>query len=365
MHSKTLDHDNASYRDISSEPLFIFTLHIYLLSEKIFVIMEIPLKEAIAKEKGFLITGGGGYLGLRLCQKLVALGARKVNLLDVRACPCSEGIDGEKQGCISFFTGDITKEKDVEEAMAGVSTVFHIASFGMSGREQLKADKIFAVNVGGTRVIVDTCRKMGVERLVYTSTTNVVFGSWPIINGDESLPYLPLARHCDNYSKSKSLAEQLLLGSSDPSLRTCALRIAGLYGDGEERHLPRIVSNLRAGLFRFVIGSESNKCEFIYVDNAVHAHLLAFLALGPKGPATGKPYFVSDACPINNFQFFRPVIEGLGYTYPTIRIPYIVAFYLAIVIEMLHRLIGPIYNFQPLLTRAEVNKIGVTHYFKQ
>ena len=84
----------------------------------------------------------------------------------------------------------------------------------------------------------------GVSRLVYTSTYNVVFGGQEICNGDSTLPYLPADRHVDHYSKTKSIAEQLVRaasGKGDTTLKTCALRCAGIYGKGEQRHFPRIV----------------------------------------------------------------------------------------------------------------------------
>jgi len=94
-----------------------------------------------------------------------------------------------------------------------------------------------------------------VGRLVYTSTYNVVFGGQEIHDGDSSLPYLPSSRHVDHYSRTKAIAEQDVLRASGRGLegkgvqggrrfKTCALRCAGIYGEGEQRHLPRIVVRL-------------------------------------------------------------------------------------------------------------------------
>jgi len=97
----------------------------------------------------------------------------------------------------------------------------------------------------------------------------------------------------------------------------------------------------------------------------VHAHILAAIQLLEADKAVaGKPYFVSDCEPINNFEFFRPLLEGLGYSFPVIRMPVWVMYYVALTIEFVHWLCAPVYNFQPLLTRAEIYKVSVTHYFK-
>lgn len=77
---------------------------------------------------------------------------------------------------------------------------------------------------------------------------NVVYGGQRIEGGDESLPYFPPHRHPDAYSRTKAAAEQAVLaangtplpGRRGRCLRTCALRPAGIWGVGEQRHLPRM-----------------------------------------------------------------------------------------------------------------------------
>ena len=244
-------------------------------------------------------------------------------------------------------------------------------------------------------------------------------------------------------------------------LHCCALRSAGIYGEGEERHFPRILRYIEQGLFAFTIGSPANLCDWVYVDNLVYAHVLAAKALlepsvvlqqqqrpaittsstnGHSGsnksrdavvkasgepdaarpPAAGRAYFINDDHPINNFEFFRPLVTGLDYPYPKIRVPYLLMFYIAWLMELLHwyvtssihcagvyprrnsggsllnmiipsvcvsaesvrfalshtlcvliyrlclhcRVLKPVYLFTPMLSRAEVNKTGVTHYFR-
>ncbi|KAG8506259.1 Short-chain dehydrogenase/reductase family 42E member 1, partial [Galemys pyrenaicus] len=314
-----------------------------------------------------LITGGAGYFGFRLGCALSQKGVHVI-LFDI-----SSPAQAIPKG-MEFIHGDICHLPDVEKAFqdVAVTCVFHIASYGMSGREQLNRNRIEDVNVGGTENILQVCRKRGVPRLVYTSTFNVVFGGQVIRNGDESLPYLPLHLHPDHYSRTKSIAEKKVLGasgtaleSSDDVLRTCALRSAGIYGPGEQRHLPRIVNYIERGLFKFVYGDPKSLVEFVHVDNLVQAHILASEALkADKGHiASGQPYFISDGRPVNNFEFFRPLVEGLGYTFPSFRLPLTLIYWVAFLTEASYFLLGRLYNFQPFLTRTEVYKTGVTHYF--
>lgn len=312
-----------------------------------------------------LITGGCGYFGHRLATTLQKKGF-KVTLFDT--APPSQ----ELPESVTFMKGDVRHYAQVEKAVKNVDCVFHIASYGMSGREQLNKQLIEAVNIQGTQNVLKACIVHGVSRLVYTSTFNVVFGGQVIENGDESLPYLPLHLHPDHYSRTKSLAEMAVLKANGTALhngsgvlRTCALRPAGIYGPGEQRHLPRIVSYIEKGIFRFVYGKPTSLVEFVHVDNLVSAHILAAEALMAEKlhRSAGQAYFISDGQPVNNFEFFRPLVEGLGYSFPKLRLPITLIYYIAFLTEMIHFVIGRFYNFQPLLTRTEVYKTGVTHYF--
>ncbi|XP_031561297.1 short-chain dehydrogenase/reductase family 42E member 1-like [Actinia tenebrosa] len=317
----------------------------------------------IYKGSKAVVTGGTGYFGYKLGCALRDTGAEVV-LFDIKE------LDHLSEG-LTCLKGNICNKNDVETALKGAKFVFHSASYGMSGREQLNKDLIEKVNVEGTKNVLEACNTNSVPHLVYTSTYNVVFGHDEIRNGNESLPYLPMDQHTDHYSRTKSIAEQSILKANNTKLRdgnilrTTALRPAGIYGEGEQRHLPRIVSYIKKGLFAFTYGSKNSLVDFVHVDNLVSAHVLAGQALvGNMPKAAGQAYFISDGKPINNFEFFRPLVEGLGYMYPTINLPLSFIYIFAFLTELVHAVVGRyIYNFQPMLTRTEVHKTGVTHFF--
>jgi len=109
------------------------------------------------------------------------------------------------------MAGDVSqKKKSVEKALHGLDCVFHLASYGMSGKEMLQSGCVDQININGNCNILDVCHEVGIRRLVYVSTYNVVFGGKEIVNGNESLPYFPLDEHVDPYCPSKSVAEQLV-----------------------------------------------------------------------------------------------------------------------------------------------------------
>jgi len=245
----------------------------------------------------------------------------------------------------------------------------------MSGREQMWShwDKTKLINIGGTMNVIQAATSVGARGLVYTSTVNVVFGGQEILNGDESLPYFPLHRYVDAYSRTKSVAEQLVLAADGKKtlrtactghhLRTCALRLAGVFGPKERRHLPRITRLWPLFIFRFGYGH--NLVQFSGIENVVQAHVKASMALLAKPEVVGgQAYFISDGDPINPFEFFRPLMEALGHrvSYRN-NVPMFLVWFAAYFILFFHWLIHPIWNFTPIMTPAEIYSTASSHYF--
>lgn len=66
------------------------------------------------------------------------------------------------------------------------------------------------VNVTGIRNIIDCCMECNINKIIYTSTYNVIYGGQQIINGDENMDYFPIDLHTDYYGPSKTIAERLM-----------------------------------------------------------------------------------------------------------------------------------------------------------
>jgi nucleoside-diphosphate-sugar epimerase len=84
-------------------------------------------------------------------------------------------------------------------------------------------------------------------------------------------------------------------------LYTCAVRPAAIYGPGEDRHLPRIITMARLGLLLFRIGDKTVKSDWVFVDNLVLALIMASMGLlddnndkGKQPIAAGQAYFICD-----------------------------------------------------------------------
>uniref|UniRef100_A0ACD5XM97 Uncharacterized protein n=1 Tax=Avena sativa TaxID=4498 RepID=A0ACD5XM97_AVESA len=341
--------------------------------------MDLSENEGIEGAR-FAVTGGLGFVGAALSLELLRRGAQEVRCLDLRAS--SSWSQHLLDAGVRLFQGDVRKKEDVGRVFRGVDCVFHLASYGMSGKEMVHAGRTEEVNINGTSNVLDACHEHGVRRLVYVSTYNVVFGGHPIVNGNERLPYFPIQDHVDAYGRTKSVAEQLVLKSNgrqakskSTRLYTCAIRPAAIYGPGEERHLPRIISLAKLGLAFFKIGGPNVKTDWVYADNLVLALILANMGLiddipGRKGTpvAAGQAYFICDGAPVNSFEFIiSPLCRSLGYTVPRVTLDTSIALAVSKIILFISTLLYPWLDRtwipQPLMLPAEVYKVGVTHHF--
>lgn len=331
--------------------------------------------------KSFVVTGGLGFVGSALCLELIRRGAQQVRAFDLRqSSPWSHLLKLKGVNCIQ---GDVTRKDDVERVLRGADCVFHLAAFGMSGKEMLQFGRVDEVNINGTCHILDACIDLGIKRLVYCSTYNVVFGGQKILNGNEALPYFPIDRHVDPYSRSKSIAEQLVLKNNARTLKndtrnhlyTCAVRPAAIYGPGEDRHLPRIITMARLGLLLFRIGDKTVKSDWVFVDNLVLALIMASMGLlddnndkGKRPIAAGQAYFICDGSPVNSFEFLQPLLRSLDYELPKTSLALEHALVLAKICQGVYTILYPLLNRwwlpQPfILLPSEALKVGVTHYF--
>ncbi|XP_053550234.1 putative short-chain dehydrogenase/reductase family 42E member 2 [Bombina bombina] len=316
--------------------------------------------------KKVLVTGGGGYVGHNLGCILTQSGISVV-LFDTKPS------EWETPKGATFFQGDIRNYDSLYNACQDVDCIFHLASFGMSGSQQLQKELIESINIGGTKVVINVCCSRNIPRLIYTSTVNVVFGGIPIKDGDEeTTTYFPLDKHISHYSRSKAIADQMVLAANGTALNgggklhTCVLRSSAIYGQDERRHFPRIIANVKRSLVFFKFGSKDAKMNWVHLSNLIEAQILAAEALTPYKAhvASGQAYYIHDGENVNVFEWFHPLFEKLGYSDPWIHIPYSLVYGAAIILEFLHLAIKPFLEINPMLTRYEVMNAGVMYTFR-
>ena len=114
------------------------------------------------------------------------------------------------------------------------------------------------------------------------------------------------------------------------------------------------LEHLAAGQFKATIGDGKSVTDNVHVDSVVDVHfLLARKLTDDPDLVAGEAYFVSDDEPTNPVTWYRPIVEGLGYTWPKFHVPRPLAYAVAYAGEVMHYLGGPM----PTITRRGVLSI--------
>lgn len=295
-----------------------------------------------------LVTGGGGFVGSRVAQMLADRGD------EVAVLGRSRYPHMEKAG-IRTIQADLRQPDAVERACAGMDIVFHVGALtGIWGKRQTFQD----INVGGTKNVIDACRRSGIGRLVFTSSPSVVCGSEDICGVDESQPYPD--RYVAHYPESKAAAERLILGANGPDLATVALRPHLVWGPGDPNLIPRVIARARAGKF-IQLGDGTNLVDITYIDNAASAHLQAGDALGPGASVAGKAYFISQGKPVVFWTWINELLRAVGAPATTKAMSFRTAYGIGAFLELVHRCLG--IRKEPLMTRFVALQLAKSHYF--
>jgi nucleoside-diphosphate-sugar epimerase len=294
-----------------------------------------------------LVTGGGGFLGGAIVRLLVARGDRVISLSRSRY-PALEALGVEQ------VTGDVS-DSDFVERVARCDIFFHVAAkAGLGGRYQ----DYHRINVTGTENVIQACRWLGIQRLVYTSSPSVVFDGRDMEGVDESVPY---PKHYDaHYPATKALAEQMVLAADGPDLATVALRPHLIWGPGDNHLVPRILERGRAGRLRR-IGKEVKRIDSVYIDNAAEAHVLAADRLWPGSAVSGKAYFISNGEPVPVWDLVNRILAAGGIGPVTKSVPLRVALAMGWLMEKVYGLLWP--EEEPPMTRFLARELATAHWF--
>ena len=294
-----------------------------------------------------LVTGGGGFIGGYIVNRLLARGFF-VRVIGRTSQPklTAKGVE--------FIPCDLMDTEAVCAACVGIDTVFHVAAkAGVWG----SWDSFYQPNVVGSKSVLEACRRNNISRLVYTSTPSVVFNRRSIKGQDESMPY---GRDwlC-HYAHTKAIAEADFLAANCESLRVVALRPHLVFGPGDPHLLPRVIDSARAGRLK-IVGDGENTVDVSYVGNVADAHLAAMDAL-ENGHCAGKAYFISQDEPVKLWQWINRILEGLGHSPIEQKIPLPVAYTAGAVCEAFWkccRRVG-----EPPMTRFIAVELAKDHYY--
>lgn len=312
-----------------------------------------------AKDHSILLTGGSGFLGRAILNELLLesppFGVKEVRVYDLHP------VEGFNDSRLSYVEGDVRDVEKLKASCQGMDLVIHsgaIVDWGTYSDEE-----IYSVNVEGTRNVIEACRFNGVQALVFTASLDVLFNGQPLRNVSEETPYPE--SHSTSYCSSKYLAEKMVLKANSEKFKTCSLRPADIYGEGDPYHMGNLIAMAKGG-FYVRLGNGKSRCQHVYVGNVAYAHVLAAASL-LRGDiqVPGQAYFLTDQKPSNFFTFFDRFVEGSGYRiWPkNLWIPRGLAYTIGVLSESMAVLLRPIKKYRPKMSRFAVTYTSTDYTF--
>jgi UDP-N-acetylglucosamine/UDP-N-acetyl-alpha-D-glucosaminouronate 4-epimerase len=227
-----------------------------------------------------LVTGGGGFIGSNLVDRLLADG-HEVRVLD-NFSSGQRGNLAHLEGELELIEGDLRSYERVHHAVRGCEAVFHqgaLPSVPRSVQDPITSNE---VNVGGTLNVLLAARDEGVRRVVFASSSSI-YGDLPGLPRVETMMAAPMAP----YAVSKLAAEQYCRAATTVyGLETVSLRYFNVFGERQDPHshyaavIPKFIAAMRDGRPPTIYGTGEQSRDFTHISNVVVANLLA--AEAPK-----------------------------------------------------------------------------------
>ncbi len=208
--------------------------------------------------KKVLVTGGTGFIGKHLADFLVEKGCH-VRSFDFR--PPREQDPG-----IEFILGDLRDAEAVEAAAAGCDVIYHLGAIPSIARAPYEV--YHAINVGGTRHVMETAKKQGIGHVVYISSSTVygIPNKFPLLESDVDATV-------GSYGRSKLDAEQICFDYSDIAVGIIRPRV--VLGGGRIGIFSLLFDAVMDNGSVFMIGKGTNVFQFTGVADLVTAVVLA------------------------------------------------------------------------------------------
>lgn len=333
-----------------------------------------------------LVTGGSGFLGQYLVERLIADGVETRTF-------CRRANAELKALGVDQRLGDLRVFEDVSRAVEGCDVVYHIAAF-----PSIVADvkPYYETNILGTKNVVAACLKNKTRKLVYTSTQCVANTVESQEGVDESVPFA--ARFLGWYQMTKAIAEQFVRAANyapwtddydfegvdlsperfrsldekfdirapkrdatrEDSLMTVALRPHLIWGPRDRNLVPRLLQRARAGKLTRV-GDGENLLSTIYVENAAKAHQLAAEKLVPGSSVPGSVYYIAQEKPLNCWDWIDEILALVGEPPVKKSVSFKTAWRVGSVLEKAYKLFR--LKDEPVMTRFLATQLAKSYWF--
>lgn len=231
----------------------------------------------MADPQTILVTGGAGFIGSHLVQRLIASG-HEVRVVDNLATGRATNLEGIRG--VDLIEADIRSGAAVRAAMAGVDAVFHVAGLPSVARSWADPVTTLAVNAHGTANVLEAAIEASVACVVYSSSSSV-YGEQETELKSESLEPHPISP----YAYSKFLGEKIALAHARAGgIRVVALRYFNVFGPRQDPDsayaavIPLFIKAALTGTTATIFGDGLQSRDFTYVDNVVDANIAALMS---------------------------------------------------------------------------------------
>ena len=276
------------------------------------------------KARFALVTGGAGFIGSHLVDRLVSYGWN-VRIVDNFSSGRMENVEHHRGNRrVEILRGDLKSPKEAEEAVRNVDVVLHYAANPEVRLSTTNPDVHFNENVVATFNLLEAMRKNDVEQLVFASSSSV-YGEPENIPVSEDAPIKPVSV----YGASKAACENLIHAYCNLyGLKAVVLRYANVVGP-RLRH--GVIYDFIVKLYKNpkqleILGDGTQKRSYIYIDDAVEATLIAYnttagkrfevFNVGSEDCITAKEVadIVVDTLGLKDVKYvYKPVGHGVGW----------------------------------------------------
>jgi len=253
--------------------------------------------------KKVLVTGADGFIGSHLVEALLTQGCEirafvyynsfnSWGWLDTLPPDVIRGLD--------VFSGDIRDPNGVFEAMKGCDVVFHLAALIAIPFSYHSPDSYVDTNIKGTLNVLQAARRLGTERVVITSTSEV-YGTAQYAPIDENHPFQGQSPYSATKIGADRLAESFYRSFETPVV---IVRPFNTYGPRQSARavIPTIITQLLLGQTELRLGSLTPTRDFNYVKDTAQGFIAlaeADLAVGKEiNIATGKEHSIGDVAKV-------------------------------------------------------------------
>ena len=232
------------------------------------------------RDRSILVTGGAGFIGSHLVDRLVD--SNRITVLDNFSSGKPELLEDHlKKPNFTLIEGDLLDLEAIEAALEGCDLVFHLAANPdvKVGAEDTKTH--LHQNVVATYNLLDAMRKKGVGEIAFTSTSTV-YGEARIVPTPEGYgPLLPISL----YGASKLACEALICafcGTFD--MRSWIFRFANIVGErGTHGVIVDFINKLTANPIELeILGSGRQRKSYLLVDDCVDGMICAVLSASDR-----------------------------------------------------------------------------------